>query len=222
MALGLFPRRIDIIILVWLAITFANELTIDASIIEKLFIADDSGFFAIGLLIYEHYRGRRDAALYSILALSVGTAVFQALYALERLGVHPGSSFDKRIVVAVCLASITAIFAATRVRRVPLPAGLVIALGGLTYPLYLLHMQIGYVIFTALAPARYVELFTAAIIFGAVILSWLTWRFVDRSVHRWTKNTITAYAAKIGWPSNLRTDHFVHHGRLAALDNPVQ
>jgi peptidoglycan/LPS O-acetylase OafA/YrhL len=220
MALGLIPRRIDIIILVWLAITFANELTVDASIIEKLFIADDSGFFATGLLIYEHYRGRRDAALYSILALSVGTAVFQALHALERLGVHPGSTFDKRIVVAICLVSITAIFAATRVRRIPLPAGLVIALGGLTYPLYLLHMQMGYVIFTAVAPARHVELFTAAIIFGAVILSWLIWRFVDRPVHRWTKNTITAYAAKVGWPSNLTTDRPVRT-RLAGLDRPV-
>ena len=220
MALGLVPRRIDIIILVWLAITFANELTVDASIIEKIFIADDSGFFATGLLIYEHYRGRRDAALYSILALSVGTAVFQALHALERLGVHPRSTFDKRIVVAVCLVSITAIFAATQVRRIPLPAGLVIALGGLTYPLYLLHMQLGYVIFAALAPARNVELFTAAIIFGAVILSWLTWRFVDRPVHRWTKNTIAAYAAKMGWPSNLTTDRS-EHTRLAGLDSPV-
>lgn len=30
MAFGLFPRRIDAIILAWLAITFVNELTIDA------------------------------------------------------------------------------------------------------------------------------------------------------------------------------------------------
>jgi len=29
--------------LVWLCITFTNELTIDAPIFEKLFIADDSG-----------------------------------------------------------------------------------------------------------------------------------------------------------------------------------
>jgi peptidoglycan/LPS O-acetylase OafA/YrhL len=56
--LGLFPRRIDAIIVAWLAITFANELTIDAPIFEKLFMADDSGFFAVGLLIYQHYRGR--------------------------------------------------------------------------------------------------------------------------------------------------------------------
>jgi peptidoglycan/LPS O-acetylase OafA/YrhL len=56
-AVGLFPRRIDALIMAWFAITFASELTIDAPIFEKLFIADDSGFFAVGLLIYQHYRG---------------------------------------------------------------------------------------------------------------------------------------------------------------------
>src|SRR5882672_10893438 len=37
-AVGLFPRRIDAIILIWLAITFANELTVDAPLVEKLFL----------------------------------------------------------------------------------------------------------------------------------------------------------------------------------------
>src|SRR6195952_762457 len=65
-SVGLFPRRIDSIILIWFGITFANELTVDLPLIEKLFIADDSGFFAIGLLIYEYYRGRRDAIWHSL------------------------------------------------------------------------------------------------------------------------------------------------------------
>jgi len=201
LSLGLFPRRIDAIILVWLAITFANELTIDAPIFEKLFIADDSGFFAVGLLIYEHYRGRRDLALCGIVALSVGTAVFQAVHKLERLGVHTGGTFDKRIVAAICLVSIAIIFLATRIRKLPLPAGLVLAAGGITYPLYLLHMQMGYTILTAAAPVRNAELWTAAIVSGAVVLAWATWRFVERPAHRWTKNYMTAIAAKLGWKS---------------------
>jgi peptidoglycan/LPS O-acetylase OafA/YrhL len=205
LALGLFPRRIDTIILVWLAITFANELTIDAPIIEKIFIADDSGFFAVGLLIYEFYRGRRDATLYSMLVLTSGTAVFQAIHKLERLGVHPGGTFDKRVVAAICLVSICVIFSATRIRRIPLPAGLIVAAGGITYPLYLLHMQMGYTILAAAAPVRDVELYIGTIIFGAIMLAWLIWRFVERSAQRWTKAMLTVYAAKLGWPSNPKT-----------------
>lgn len=202
MALGLFPRRIDVIILVWLGITFANELTVDAPIFEKLFIADDSGFFAVGLLIYEYYRGRRDSTLYSILALAVGTSVFQAIHKLERLGVHTGGTFDERVVAAIVLVSIAIIFLATRVRRSPLPAGLILAAGGITYPLYLLHMQIGYTILTAAGPVRSVELWTATIVFGAVVLAWATWRFVERPAQRWTKDSMTACAAKLGWKSH--------------------
>lgn len=199
---GLFPQRIDAIILVWLGITFANELTIDAPIIEKLFITDDSGFFAVGLLIYVYYRERRDLALYSILALSIGTSVFQAIHKLERLALHTGGTVDKGVVAAICLMSIAAIFAATRIRRMPLPAGLILAAGGITYPLYLLHMQMGYTILTAASPAYDVELTAAAIISGAVILSWVTWLCVDLPAHRLTKDRMTEYATKLGWRSS--------------------
>jgi peptidoglycan/LPS O-acetylase OafA/YrhL len=201
LTLGLFPRRIDAIILVWLGITFANELTIDAPLFEKLFIADDSGFFAVGLVIYEFYRGRRDLKLYSIFALSVGTSVFQAIHKLERLGVHTGSSFDARVVAVICLVSIAIIFFATRIRNVPLPSGLILAAGGITYPLYLLHMQIGYTILTAAAPVQNAELWTATIILGTVILAWITWRFVERSAHSWTKRKMSAFATRLGWLS---------------------
>jgi peptidoglycan/LPS O-acetylase OafA/YrhL len=202
MALGIFPRRIDAIILLWLGITFANELTIDAPTFEKLFMADDSGFFAVGLLIYEYYRGRRDLKLYGIFALSVGTSVFQAIHKLEHLGVHTGGTFDARVVAAICLVSIVAIFLATRVRRLPVPFGMVLAAGGVTYPLYLLHMQMGYTIFTATAPVRNVELWTATIVSGTLILAWATWRFVERPAQKWTKDLLTFYATKRGWQSS--------------------
>lgn len=199
MAIGLFPRRIDAIILIWLAITFANELTIDAPIIEKLFLADDSGFFAVGLLFYEFYRGRRDAMLFSILALSIGTATFQAVHKLERLGVHTGGSFDERVVVAICLVSIAIIFLATRIRRVPLPAGLVLAAGGLTYPFYLLHMQMGYVFYTAATPAN-PGWWVGAVVGGIAVLSWTIRRYIERPAQRWTKGLLTdcnSYRARI-------------------------
>jgi peptidoglycan/LPS O-acetylase OafA/YrhL len=207
MALGLFPRRIDAIILVWLAITFANELTIDAPIFEKLFMADDSGFFAVGLLIYQHYRGRRDARLWGLSALALGTAVFQAAHKLEHLGVHIHASFDARIVAAICVVSLGAVFLATRIRNVPLPAVTVLAAGGITYPLYLLHMQLGYVIFDTLAPERHIEAITCAIVCGEFVLAYAIWRFAETPVHRWLKARMNAAAEASGWPPRLRPSH---------------
>ncbi|WNV12817.1 acyltransferase [Tardiphaga sp. 709] len=197
MAAKVFPRRLDHIILIWLGITFANELTIDAPIFEKLFLADDSGFFAVGLVIYEFFRGRRDPKLYAVLALSVGTAVFQSLHKLIRLGPHTGGTFDHAVVVAICLGSIAIIFAATRLRRVPLPAGLVVAIGGLTYPLYLLHMQLGYVFLMRFSSTDAVWA-VSIIISGLVLLSWIVWRFIERPAHRWAKDALIAQAIRRG------------------------
>lgn len=199
LALGLFPRRIDVIVLAWLAITFANELTIDAPVVEKVFMADDSGFFAVGLMIYEYHRGRRDMRLCGMFVLAAATAVFQAVHKLERLGVHVGSSFDPRVVAVICIVSILVVFWLTRIRRIPLPAGLVLACGGITYPLYLLHMQAGYVVLMAFRPATSVEISTAVIIAGAVALAWTVWRLFERPVQRRVKSILTTQAARLGW-----------------------
>jgi peptidoglycan/LPS O-acetylase OafA/YrhL len=191
-ALGLFPRRIDAIIRAWLAITFVNELTIDAPIFEKLFATDDSGFSAVGLLIYQRYRGRCVRRWAS--ALSLGTAVIQAIHKLGRLGVHANASYDPRVVAAVSIVGLGMVFLATRINRVPLPAKMVLAAGGITYPLYLLHMQLGYVIFIALAPEHHIVALTCAIVVGAFVLAHLVWRFFERWAHRWIKVSLSKLA----------------------------
>jgi len=204
LALGIFPRRIDALIVAWIAITFANELTLDAPIFEKLFIADDSGFFAVGLLIYEHYRGRRDARLYGLLSLALGTAAFQAVHKLERLGVHIHASFDPRTVVAICVVSLGIVFLATRIKSLPLPAALVAAAGGITYPLYLLHLQLGYVILLLVAPDEPRILWSMTVVTAMVMLAWLVWRVLERPAHDYVRTRLTLLASRLGWATRVR------------------
>jgi peptidoglycan/LPS O-acetylase OafA/YrhL len=193
----LFPRRIDLIVLVWLALSMANELTIDAAIVEKIFLADYSGFFATGLMIYELFRGRRDAMVQLLLALSVGTAVFQAIHNLGWLRYQTGMVFDDAIVAATCLLSISLIIWATRIRRMPLPPKIVLAAGGLTYPLYLLHQQIGYTLLTSLSPTP-APSFVVAILCGLLGLSWIVWRYFEQPAQRWAKLVLTACVGRLG------------------------
>lgn len=197
MAANLFPCRLDAIVRVWICITFANELTLDAPIFEKLFLADDSGFSAVGLMLYELYRGQRDLRLYAILALSVGTAAFQPLHKLVRLAPHTGGAFDHLVEISICLASVAIIYLATPVRRLPLPEGVTLAIGGLTYPLYLLHMQLGYTVLGALGMTTS-ETAIVSVIVVIVALAWAIWRFVERPLQKWTKVATTRLAAKRG------------------------
>ena len=102
--------------------TLANELTIDAPLFAKLFITDHSGFFAVGLLIYQHFRGRRGAQFWCLFALAMGTAIFQAAYRLGGFAAFSNSTHDPRVVAAICVISLFGMFLATRIKRVSLPS----------------------------------------------------------------------------------------------------
>jgi len=62
-------------------------------------------------------------------------------------------------------------------------ANIVLAAGGVTYPLYLLHMQLGYVIFTATDSGHHADIVAAIIIVEAVFLAWVIWRFSEQRTH---------------------------------------
>jgi peptidoglycan/LPS O-acetylase OafA/YrhL len=68
----------------------------------------------------------------------------------------------------------------TTIRRLPISAAWVAALGGMTYPLYSLHQHVGYMIFNRwggqLPAAQPVLLASIAMI----ATSYLIWRLIDR------------------------------------------
>jgi peptidoglycan/LPS O-acetylase OafA/YrhL len=190
--IGVFRPRIDIIVLVWLFISLLNEFALESIVIRKIFLTDVSGFFATGLLIYELYSGRRDAVLQVLLASSIICAVVvNAVYNLAWLRDHTGQSFDDWIVAAICLVSILIIVGATHIRRLPLSAGVVIAVGGMTYPLYLLHQQIGYDIINQIGPVGNPAMLVALIVLAITLLSWAIWRFVENPARRLTTQAAT-------------------------------
>jgi peptidoglycan/LPS O-acetylase OafA/YrhL len=195
-ALAVFPRRIDLIVVVWLGISVLNESTIVSPLIDKLLLTDYSGFFATGLLIYELYKGRRDGVLQTLLAAAVATATFQALHSLAWLRDRTDDLFDEWMAAGVCLASILAIIWATRLRHLPLHPGLVIAIGGLTYPLYLRHQQMGYALLYWIGPVASPGALVVVIVVAIAAGSWATWRFVERPLQRLTKRALHGLARR--------------------------
>jgi peptidoglycan/LPS O-acetylase OafA/YrhL len=185
-AAKVFPRRIDAIVLTWLCLSMLNELTADNQNVSRIFLTDHSGFLATGLLIYELYRGRRDVVLQCLLGLSVATALFQAVHNLRWLR-DSDNVFDDWVIGTICLGSILLIIAATRIRRLPIRSSVVFAIGGVTYPLYLLHQQLGYTILEWIGPTAHPRGLVAIILLAMMVLAWATWRFVERPGQRLTK-----------------------------------
>jgi peptidoglycan/LPS O-acetylase OafA/YrhL len=193
-ASGLFRRRIDVVVLIWLTLSLLNETALQSYAVRKIFLTDQSGFFAAGLLLYEMFKGRRDAALQCLFALATAGAVLQGLANVQWFR----EPFDDWTVASLCLASILAVMLAVRVRRVPLPAGVVLAIGGLTYPLYLLHQQVGYIALQRLAEVTHIGVLVLMIVTALVAASWAVWRYVERPVQRMVKSRLTQIARRLG------------------------
>jgi len=171
-ALGWFPRRVDEIVLGWLSIALANEALLHSKILHHLFVTGYAGFFSAGILLAEIARGRRGWQAPFLIAVSAAVASSEALVGGRWTADHYSTFIDPRVMIALTLLTIALVAAASRVRRIPLPGTLVIALGGLTYPLYLLHQHVGFIAFNRLGghvPAGILVPATIIVMIGAAL-----------------------------------------------------
>jgi len=183
MSVGWFQRKLDWIIV----IGSPSRCSIWVSGITGApspVLTDESGFFAAGVLLHAMYRGRRDRTVVLLLTLAAVTAVRSG--ALQR-GLAPRALWcrPQQVVLAgVAIAVIGMVALAMNIRSLPIPAPIILAIGGITYPLYLLHQHIGYMVFNRLdaltSPALLIPGMTLAM-FGA---SWLVWRYIERPAQK--------------------------------------
>lgn len=193
MAAGRFRRaNYPVIVIAWLLISVIDRATIASGVLRYLLLTDQSAFFCAGLVLYAAFRDGYDRKIVALLALCTAVAIFQSLQLAQWNRENYHVSYSDLVVGLVCIAIIATVAAAIRLPRLPLPSGLMLAIGGLTYPLYLLHQHIGYVAFNhagqALQPLALVSLVTL----GLIVLSWLIWRFFERAAQGWTKAALAS------------------------------
>lgn len=184
-AFGLFQRHWRVILLAWLALSAGNELVFDSGVIRKLFITEYSGFFGFGLVLFKLREDacRQDfcalaaAAIWASSAAFITEPLFFEMYAVTRP--------DTGLMLMGPL-SLAAVIAAVFLPPCRISPEIAIGLGGLTYPLYLLHQNIGYAIFANFADEANRWLMLALTIVGLVVVSWLISRVFEPVARRRT------------------------------------
>lgn len=151
-AIGLLPGSVEGVVCGWLALAAANEFAIHSSLVRIALVTPYAPLFAIGMLASQWVSGHRRAGTY----LLVGVAAALSFCFAERDAVwlfeHGGIVVDRRILL-LCYAAIFGLFALAIAMRDVLPASsAIVMLGGLTYPVYLLHQQAGYAGLRLLTP----------------------------------------------------------------------
>lgn len=176
---GVFERWKLLLVAGWLALCALNEFVVDSGAARLLFITEYGPWFAGGILVH-HVYSRGWSAFAAVLmvaafALSCATLPKGAGWMQE----HYGTSLRLGALV-VANVVIHLLLPATIALRGLVPASpLVIMLGGLTYPLYLLHQHIGYVAINALAPSIGAGVAALVALASVIALSWIVWRYVE-------------------------------------------
>lgn len=151
-ALGVLQRRLLLILSVWLLIAYFNEIYFQLRPVRLLFCTEFASFFASGILIQRIMAGARSDYVWALLGFAIALG---GLHALENQRVIMRLYADTVelptllvIHVAIYALFVGAIWASRWIVTTPR----VLLLGGITYPLYLVHQHVGYTLLDFLSP----------------------------------------------------------------------
>jgi len=177
---GIFSRLKLELVAGWLLICAFNEILLGSSAARLLFITDYGPLFAAGILIHHLATRERSAeALVLLAAAFVLSCDNMRLMQQWMLG-HYGAALSLPQLIVGNAVIHALLIAAVHLRGEAWSGATVAMLGGLTYPLYLLHQDIGYVAIDALAP--FIGKWSAALLVTAamIVLSFAVWRYIER------------------------------------------
>jgi len=139
-------------ILAWFALTLLNEYVLDLRMVRYAFVTQWSCFFMLGMAVFRlKTQGPAfTVAAFAVAAFAVGVHL-ELRDAAVRFLIAP--DYSPFIVGAVLVSSIALLIFSMRFRFAQRTEKVLQRLGSVSYPLYLLHGTIGYILINRLAPA---------------------------------------------------------------------
>lgn len=189
------------IIALWIVISLLNQVAIHSSIIDSLFITQFCGHFCAGIIVYRIYEKQPPKACWLLMTLSILLISIHVIGFSEWIGnafKHPISKAGQLLVAPII---IILVFVASKIKTNPFPNNLVIALGGMSFPFYLIHADLGFwshaiferkifILFpSASSTVTYHKMAIAAIL-GSVAISWAVAIYVEPYLRRKIKPLI--------------------------------
>lgn len=193
---GLTYRRVVAFCLVWLGAVTVAKAVVDNGVVHTVLMTDYAPLFTAGVAFYLMYRFRPTLLSWAIVACSFVLAVPAVRYraSLEAFHGVVVQSWPAVVLLAVCFLLIAAValgwLSWVRGRWL-------VAIGALTYPLYLLHLDLGGTMLYLWKGSMPPLLLVAVVTCLMVLFAWLVHRFVERPFApllkralRWTSATV--------------------------------
>ncbi|WP_165549857.1 acyltransferase family protein [Kribbella speibonae] len=147
---GITARRVTYFCWAWLAATFVFQAGLLPHATDLILNTQFSHYFIAGMALCLIHRYGVTPQTLAIVAISLGNAIYRGVGFADRVGIRYHTDLHRPVVVVIIVA-IFAIMLAVALKltsRIGRPWFAV--LGALTYPLYLVHAHIGFIIFERL------------------------------------------------------------------------
>lgn len=194
---GAFQRFKLELVAVWLALSVINQFWLESGAVRILFITEYASFFATGILA-QHImvKGRSHEAL-MLFAAAFVISCATVVEAQQTMITDYGVSLPFAGAVLGTIAIHMMLLAAIVWRKAVKPSAFVLALGGLTYPLYLLHQHIGYMAIDTLTPSMGKWTAAATVTCALLAVSLAIWRFVERPLQKALRPLLTSWVDQV-------------------------
>lgn len=198
-------KRIEWFLAFWLLLTAFSMVMPLPKIITFLFLTDWSPFFIAGALFYLVRQNGLNALRIVMLGVSLLLSLWQNLRDIKHLEVLYKSEFSPYISSAVILLCFAVFLMISLKMTSSLSSQKLIKLGVLTYPLYLIHQNIGFMLFQEIGDSvnRYVLLVGLVLIM--MLAAWLIHSLIEQPLGRWMNNKLKWVWAKFS-KSAVETD----------------
>lgn len=181
---------------IWLATLLICEVT-GARHVSLLLLTDYAGLFAGGAVCYLIWAHGPNASRVALLICCWCWAMYKTIGAIPRVENSLGISLAPGTVAILTTLFFLVLFYIAINRPATRELRSWTALGALTYPLYLLHQNIGYQLFNAASPMMNRHLLFWAVIGLMLVLSYAVHQWVERPLGPALANWVSRRLAKL-------------------------
>jgi peptidoglycan/LPS O-acetylase OafA/YrhL len=203
LATRLFDKHWREVVLAWLVISIANEFFIGSGVLEKLFVTKYSGCFLFGWVLY-HTHQARTRKPFGLLAAMGLWATLTPILNEPQITAFYGVQRDAAVLALLGALSAVALVVATSLPSIPLPPQKLMMVTAITYPVYLLHQNVGYAIFNRFGEdlGRWASLASVLVAVGG--LSWFVAHYLEPFCRPRLQRVLQNLTASQARPSALK------------------
>lgn len=179
-------NKIENIALGWLIITIAAK-ALSLFSLREIFITEHSAFFISGIVFYLVWKGGITKKRMLLILASMCWAIPRTIKSAHGLGLSYHTAYDPIVVSMIILLFFIAMFLVSTRNTGVFKNISWTMLGALTYPLYLLHQNVGFIMFNHLYGKANVHLVFWSVIIAMLVISYCIHRFVEIPLAKWMK-----------------------------------